>query len=374
MTPKQQKAVNRAPQAQRAALTAQFQRQVQQGKQPAVRGRQTARRMSPPLPPPVPKAPPQQYSAAYGFNAFDKRHLPMDESTAPYTVTNVSGVMDFESSTSDDQIIVVAPRALEAQEIFAGGPLTDTVAVRYDAGALIGPAIPYIDRVRCPLLGKPAAGPTLHRTPVRARLHNLSVQLECLGTNTALMPPGSCYIGTVPNLENGDTAGGGNMDLKTAWADNAIEVGLLKSHASASLVGKPVCLNASIAESISYKMWRDLCVPEETREIGSLPFSVAMEPIVLFIPKCGAGNTVVNFRLTVGQEWCSRHPDNVMLRATQKHHKPSSPDLWQKAVELARNAGPKLAQRLGDAGIDFVASRLSGAGNAIRNDVAMLVN
>jgi hypothetical protein len=274
------------------------------------------------------------------FDAFDKRHLPLDELTAPYTVTNFTTTMEFLSSTSVDQVIVVSPRITIDET--RDGALTDYIACRYDGEALVNSETPVLQSVRCPIINVPTAGSAAIHSAVRARLHNLSVRVECLGTNTGLYPPGSAYVGTVPNIEGGQYAGGGGIKVKQAWADDAIQVGYLKSVPAASLVEKPVQIDAAVAETVNYKTWRDITVPPNTVEIGKLTFSQALEPIVVYVPRCGAGDTAVNYRLVIGQQWCSRHPQDIMLRATQKQHPATKPDVWHKAVGAVQDIGQVL--------------------------------
>ena len=309
----------------------------------------------------MPRAPalrvPRPISLHHAFNAFDKRHLPVDEVTAPYSITNFVNVMEFSTFTDKDQVIVVCPRTLFMQEMHTG-PLTDFIAFRYDAASTIGVATPWLSYVRTPLIDAPALAATRTYSSVRARLHNLSVRLECLGTNTGLYPPGSAYIGTVPALENGDRSTGAQQSLtiKDAWAMDSIMVGYLTSIPAASLVEKPVQVDSAIAENVSYKAWRDVAVPDSAMELGALPFSTALEPIVVYVPRCGEGTTTVQYRMVIGQEWCSRHPNNVMLRATQTQHAATSPDLWHKAVSSVRDIGPKVLARGAEGAIDALVS------------------
>lgn len=283
--------------------------------------------------------------ASRAFNAFDKFHLPLDEVTAPYAVTDFMGVMEFESSVTIDQVVVICPRVYN-QEV-STGPLTDYIAIRYDASETLTGPISSLETLRAPIIDAPAVKDTWQYTSVRARLHNLSAKLECMGTNTGLYPPGSAWLGTVPCIEPGPTSVGASevtLTLKQAWAEDSIAVGYLKSTSAAALVDKPAFVHAAIAENVSYKTWRDLSVPPSSTVVGSMPFSTAMEPIVIYIPKCGAGTTVVNYRLTVAQQWCSRHPHNIMIRSTQKQHPATKPDLWNKVVSSVKNAGPQLAE------------------------------
>lgn len=299
--------------------------------------------------------PPGPKGLAHAFNAFDKRHLPLDEVTAPYTTTNFTGTMEFDSATDQDQVIVVCPRLSQLQETYAG-PLTDYIAMRYHGDDLISATLPAQQTLRSQIIDKPAPGPGAIYSSVRGRLHNLSVKLECLGTNMGLYPPGSAYIGTVPSLENGPTSlGATGISVGTGWASDAIDVGYLKSFSAASLVTKPVHLNASIAENIAYKSWKDFAVPAIGTEVGALSFSTALEPIIVYVPRAGAGDTVVKYRLVVGQQWCSRHPHNLMLRSTQVQHPATSPDLWHKAISAVKDIGPQLAERAGTGVVNALA-------------------
>lgn len=266
-----------------------------------------------------------------------------------------------------DKIIVVCPRVRLDQELYIG-PLTDYIAMMYNADMSISGTMDPLKTVRSPIINKPALTANTQYASVRARLHNLSVKLECLGTNTGLYPPGSIYLGSVPALETGSssTPAEDQMKAREAWAEDSIEVGYLRSIPAASLVEKPVQLDAAIAENMSYKTWRDLMVPGNNVHLGSMSFSTAMEPIVLYLPRVGDGTTEVQYRLVIGQQWCSRHPHNVMLRATQKQHGATTPDLWHKAAAAVKDIGPKILQRTADGALDVLAANLKRAFNPQR--------
>ena len=340
LTAKQKAAVAKMPPPRRAAATAAF------NKQNEIKPAATKRK-------PVQSAQAVPESLKYAFDGFDKRHMPVDELTAPYTTTNFTTVMDFGSSATMDQVIVVCPRVLHDQELYMG-PLTDYVAMRYDASETIAGTIPTLEVVRCPIIDKQAPTASNIHLSVRARLHNQSIRLSCLGTNTGLYPPGSVYVGTVPMIETGAASTGGAeaLSIKQAWADDSIAVGYLKSVPAAKLQEKPFVLDSAVAENVSFKSWRDMCVPASTADKGSLPFSTALEPIVLYIPRAGAGTTVVNYRVEIGQQWCSRHPHNVMLRSTQKQYPATSPSLWHSAVGAVKDVGEQLVVRAGGAAMD----------------------
>lgn len=356
LTQKQQRQVAAAAPAQKNKLRAMYNQQNAQRAQPSAqlsgttRGRQqpqAARTRRVPVTP----------ALNFAFDGFDKRHMPLDELTAPYTTTNFVNTMEFATSTSMDQVIVVCPRMRNPQETYSG-PLTDYIAMRYDAAELIDGSIPVIASVRAPIIDVPTRGAAEIQSSVRARLHNLSIKLECLGTNTGLYPPGSVYLGTVPCIETGSGSTGAeeSLTIKQAWANDSIQVGYLRSIPAASLVEKPVQLDAAIAENVSYKSWRDMTVPSVSVNEGALAFSTALEPIVLYVPRCGEGTTAVQYRLVIGQQWCSRHPHNIMLRSTQKQHHATTPDLWHKAVAAVKDVGPKIMQRAADGALDALAA------------------
>lgn len=297
-------------------------------------------------------------SLAYAFDGFGKRHMPLDELTAPYTTTNFISTMEFGSRTDMDQVVVVCPRMRHAQQQYIG-PLTDYIAMRYDASQIIDGSISTLGFTRCPIVNEPPPAATPLHTSVRARLHNMSVKLECLGTNTGLYPPGSAYIGTVPCIETGVVSEGaaGSLSIKQAWATDSITTGYIRPVSAASLVAAPVFLDAAVAENVSYRTWRDIEVVASTVNIGQLAFSTALEPIVIYIPQAGAGDTVVNYRVTMGQQWCSRHPHNIMLRSTQKQHDSSDPSDWNRAMGVVKDVGEHLLRRAGSAAIDAMTAR-----------------
>ena len=354
LTNKQLTQISKAPPGQRAGLKAAYERQNKEaGKRVAPAPRRPAR---PAKPVPVPKG------LLSAFDAFDKHHLPVDELAAPYTTTNLITVMEFGSSPSIDQVVVVCPRIGFDQEI-SPGQLTDFIAVRYDANETISGSIPTLAAARSPVVGAPPLGGMWQSLSVRARLHNLSVRLACLGTNTGLYPPGSVYLGTVPMIETGARSSGAHdsLSIKTAWADDSISVGYIKPIAAAALQECPATLHSAISENVSYKAWRDFFLPPTTLDIGSMPFLTALEPIVLYIPRAGAGSTVVNYRLEIGQQWCTRHPHNIMLRATQKQHPATPPTEWHKAISAVKDIGAPLLNRAGTAAADALANRARAA-------------
>ena len=358
LSPKQNAAVARAAPKQRAALRALYLRQRSQN-QP-VQQRPAQRRPAPKRAPgPVARVPRPLGGArnnlAYAFDGFDKRHLPVDEVTAPYTITNFIGTMEFATSADTDKIIVICPRmlAMAGQEAWVG-PMTDNIAICYDAAENLGGTLTALHDMRSQIVDAPDRTADVQYFSVRARLHNLSAKLECLGTNTGLYPPGSAYVGCVPAIENGVFSKGASsgLTLKHAWAEDSISVGYLRSIPAASLVSKPISINAAVAENVSFKQWRDLAVPNTGTNVAALPFLSSLEPIVVYVPRCGTTDTVVNYRLVVGQQWCSRHPHSVMLRSTQKQHGASSPDMWHKAVSAVKDIGIKAAERMGEAAVN----------------------
>lgn len=362
LTAKQAAQVAKAPKGQKDALRALYNRQnaAQKSKPPPTVTVPNRRPGRPAGVAGVPK------SVGFAFDGFDKRHLPVDELTAPYAVTNFTSVMEFGSKSDMDQIIVVCPRVLHRQESYSG-PLTDFVAMKYDADETIGAPMPILDFIRCPIINTPPIADTETSTSVRARLHKQSIRLTCLGTNTGLYPPGDVYVGTVPALETGYYSGGQEeqLTLKKGWAEDAIQVGYIRPVPAARLVERPVTLDSAVAESVSYKSWRDMTVPVFGADLGSMSFCTSLEPILIYVPRAGADTTVVNYRLEVGQQWCSRHPHNVMIRATQKQHPATPPNLWHAAVGAVKDVGERLlagaASRAGVVAVDALASRMASA-------------
>jgi hypothetical protein len=357
MTQKQIAALKAAPADQKARLKDNFLRDNLSKAQPMKPGppakpRQKAGQQVVARPPTRKAVMPRQLG--WAFDAFDKRHMPLDEVTAPYTTTNFLSVLEFTSSAGRDQLIVVGPRTLLTE---TPAFLTDYIAVLYDASETLDGSISILDSVRSPIINTPALSQTgeVLQTTVRARLHNLSVRVECLGTNTGLYPPGSVYMGTVPNIENysGNVVPSG-LTLKTAWAEDSISVGYLRSISAVSLVTSPRTLHAAVAENVSYKTWRDIVVPNSVMEIGRLGFLTSLEPIVIYIPRAGSGNTTVNYRVNIAQQWCSRHPHNVMLRSTQVQHPPTSPDIWHAAISGVQDIGTQLLDTAGRAAMGML--------------------
>lgn len=357
LTKKQQAQIAKAAKDRRASLRAAFERQNASQKQAAPAKKKTtsaqpqrARAMAKP----GPKSPADQLTHA--FNAFVPRHLPFDETTAPYTVTNLVGIIEFASSDLHDKVLVIAPRVYNTAESHGGqvlqgpvGPMTDYLAVLYDAGLSHTSAITHLKSLRSAVIGTPSHEQTVQLFTTRGRLHNLSAKIECLGMNNGMLPPGAAYVGRVPTLEtysyHAETSGA--QDLLASWVEPAISTGLLQSVPAASLLSNPLTMHSTVAETIAYKQWHDFVVPGTGTNIANLPLSKALEPILVYVPKCGASGAEVNYRITVGQEWCTRHPHNVLLRATQKQHDATPPGIWHSAVSAAKRVGDSLLGRAG---------------------------
>jgi len=347
LTKKQETQVAKAAKDRRASLRAMFERQNSTQKQaaPAKKATPAHQRRAKPSAKPRPQSSADQLTHA--FNAFVPRHLPVDETTAPYTVTNLVGVLEFESSHTQDQVLVIAPRQYNSPEAYLG-PLTDYIAVLYAADQVHSPTLAHTKFLRSAVIGTPPVGADPQFFSTRARLHNLSARLECLGMNSGMLPPGAVYAGRVPSLEtysySAETDG---HTLLSAWVEPAISTGFLQSVPAASLVSNPLILHATVSETVAYKQWYDFGVPSTNIVVGNLPMCKALEPIIIYVPKCGAAGAEVNYKVTIGQEWCTRHPNNVLLRATQKQHEATPPTVWHSAVSAAKRVGDSLLGRAG---------------------------
>lgn len=308
----------------------------------------------------------------WAFDAFDKRHLPLDEVTAPYTVSSFTSLLEFTSSHTEDQIVLVCP----FQYSYSGAPaaeLTDTIAAIYNGSIHAGGATHAATQTcRSPILGNPVLTADEQYSDVRARLHNLSVKVQCLGTSAGLYPPGSVYYGTVPALETGvgnsahpsDTA----RTLQQAWVEDSIAVGYLKGVPAVSLVSNPAIVHATVCETINYKTWHQMIVPKTTTNVSSLAISLALEPIVISVPKCGAAGTAVNYRVMIGQQWCSRHPNNVLLRSTQKQHNATAPGVWHKSLAVAKSLTSTVGEGLANGAMEALGR---AAANILRPQAAI---
>lgn len=308
--------------------------------------RRPPRRRAPPAPRrPINTIVPSPRTLDWAFNAFDKRHLPLDEVTAPYTVSSFTSILEFTSSHTEDQVILVCP----FQNSYSGippGNITDTIAAVYN-GSTADNTMTSTKTCRSPILGTPAPASTDTHFDVRARLHNLSVKVQCLGTSAGLYPPGSVYYGTVPALETGagQSAHAGRT-LQQVWVEDSIAVGYLLGVPAVSLMKEPGVVHSTVCETISYKNWSTMSVPPSSLDIGTCAISMALEPIVISVPKCGAAGTTVNYRIIIAQQWCTRHPNNVLLRSTQKQHNATAPGVWHKALTTAKSVTTTVGEGL----------------------------
>lgn len=216
---------------------------------------------------------------------------------------------------------------------------TDTILVEYDASNLITNLV-SLSEARSPILGTPAKGAATIYSSVRGRLHNLSVQVECLGTSGGLVPSGSVYVGSVPTLEGSTTAGLGSATLKQAWAEDSIAVGYIRSHSAASLTQKSAVVHSNISENVAFKQWHDFIVPTSATEVGGHRVLNGLEPIVVYVPKVANPS---HFRINVGHQWCTRHPNDPAMRATQQIHLPTATAVWNTASSMLRTAGSAFA-------------------------------
>lgn len=375
LTAKQQAALAKCQPAQKAALRATYLRQNQstnpaprkQRNQPAQgRGQGAGGALQP-----IPRNP---ACLKWGFNAFIKQHMPTDEMTAPYSVTNFIDFMEFPTSPSANYVCVFAPRMMYWGEQFTG-PMTDLIGVVYNgASTMASPTV--VHTMRSAVVDQPPNPTGQDAQPIyfsnRLRLHNMSVKVECLGTNTGLVPPGNIWIGAVPYLEVGqhsDTAVSASQDLFHQIAMDAINVGYLRSVSAATLQDKAIICHSAVAEHNAYRRWYDIAVPPlggSQYSDGTAPLLTSLEPIVVVIPKVGtSSDNAVNYRLTVAQEWCSRTPHNTLLRATQRQHQPTPPSIFNQAIAHVQDIGRVIAERAGPAVVDAVASRaVSALGSA----------
>jgi hypothetical protein len=282
----------------------------------------------------------QHSNLRWAFDGFNKRHMALDERTAPYSVSNFISTMEVDTVHDKDVIVLVAPRTLHPQETYKG-PMTDYIAMAYDASTPIGATMATLPDLvlRSPVINHPPPIATNLAASTRLRLHNMSVKLECLGTNTGLYAQGGIYVGRVPMIETGVTSGVPTISLKTAWFDDSVSVGYLKSISACQLLSDPLYVHSCIAENVSYKSWHDITVPATGIDIGSLGVSTSLEPILIYIPRAGTATSHVKYRVSVGQQWCTRHPHDVSMRATQVPHEATEPSFFQRAVTQAAEMG-----------------------------------
>lgn len=323
-------------------------------------------------PAPVPR------SLDWAFNGFDKRHLPLDDFTAPYTVSNFVSTLEFTSLETVDQVVVIAPYKYDYGSGGTFGYITDYICIAYDGASILGSGTtpPALHSVRSPIIGTPAREAGVTAADVRARLHNLSVKVQCLGTNSGLYPPGLVYYGTLPSIESGIAyndpgIGGTHLTLWDSWVTNSVSVGYLKGVPANRLMsgtdlpdkGELGVIHATVCETIGYKTWRQFLNPGTATPVQEFAIMNGLEPIVVGVPRCGTNNTAVNYRIVIGQQWCSRHPNHPMLRATQKQHNATPPALWHKALSGVKSglaaAGNKVAQGVSETALEALGRSLT---------------
>lgn len=314
-------------------------------------------------------------SMAWAFDGFDKRHLPLDEFTAPYTVSNLVSTIELPSSPSVDKIVIVSPFKYSITSE-GGLYLTDFIAVVYD-GSKTASTLTHLQSVRSPISGLEQSD-VQQFSDLRGRVHNLSVRVQCLGTSSGLYPPGIVYCGAVPSIETGGAASSlGTKTLWESWIEQSVAVDYLKGIPAVSLMGNADedkgVIHATVCETVSYKTWRELLVPPSSFEVATLAVNPALEPIVIGIPKCGTASNAVNYRIVIGQQWCTRHPNNPVLRATQKQHKATPPGVWHSAMSSVKSgvaaAGNAAAQGLAHGALEAIGR---GMANLLRPQAALM--
>lgn len=314
-------------------------------------------------------------SMAWAFDGFDKRHLPLDEFTAPYTVSNLVSTIELSSSPTVDKIVIVSP--FKYSQFSDSGPsLTDFIAVVYD-GSKTGSTLTHLQSVRSPIIGAKQTDELQHMD-LRGRLHNLSVRVQCLGTSSGLYPPGIVYCGAVPSIETGGNHTSlGTKTLWESWIEQSVAVDYLKGIPAVSLMGKACedngLIHATVCETISYKTWREFYIPASSFEEATLAVNSALEPIVIGIPRCGTATNAVNYRIVIGQQWCTRHPNNPVLRATQKQHKATPPGVWHSAMSSVKSGvaavGNAAAQGLATGALEALGRSMA---NLMRPQAALM--
>jgi hypothetical protein len=298
------------------------------------------------------------HSAA--FDGFSNAHLPCDEQTAPYRVTNLRNVVEISSEANKDKVMVVCPRVLGELEFLTNsgyriaansGPLCDAIAYVYDCSQKIHNTTGYLDEVRSAFAGLVASDPNEPISlTLRARCHNMSTHVKCLGCDNGLVPAGQVWMGAVPMLEGGNTAeaplaggvGSGTgvgTDLNNAetilkrWCELNRDSGYLKSFTAGELFSGPGHkIHSVVAENVAYRKWNDVVVPTNTTPAAYMHFHAGLEPIVIFIPRCGNALNTMRYQITIGMQWATRHTD-IMLRAGQIDHRPPAAAAWNAAIQ-----------------------------------------
>lgn len=338
----------------------------------------------------------------WAFDGFDHRHLPIDEKTAPYVVSNYLNYMIVETS-SYGKLVVIAPRVRPAtgtggalnntpgvyehahasqvkvdppgvvtesgETIYTTvrdtahwhpgqktGPMSNIIAYVYTSSAQVGPALQHEDFLECDVLGDSGwLGTSEIFYSDRIRLHNMSAQVECLGASQGLYPKGMLYAGAVPSLDMPDehvthhigAMTGNASSAAEMWATPAMKTGYIRGYSGAALLTKPVQITSAVSETIEYKKWSNGFKPQSNTYHGAYPIGLGLEPILIYIP--AVAGVTVQYRISVGTQWCSRHPMDVRLRSKQLNYRPTSPDLWQQAGAHVKDAAQTVAEHAGRA-------------------------
>lgn len=111
--------------------------------------------------------------------------------------------------------------------------------------------------------------------------------------------------------------------------ETGIAPGYLRFHSAVSLQNKAKTIHSTPQESIAYKDFSDF-YRTATVSIYEHP-AYSFEPIIVYIPPTSATSHTV-YHITVGQQWCTRHPASPLMRSAQNQYSPSAPGLHERAV------------------------------------------
>jgi len=345
-TQKQQKILNRlkGPAKQKQMTEYDKQRKnVNNGNQPSQRGtnrgkngqlrgqqQQQQPRQQKRNNPPKKKNPPNNLSRA--FNAFDPGHLPLSDCVAPYLLTNLSTQFEIEAGASVGKVIIVCPwnYAFNSGASAYGsktGYLTDTIAKSFAEDAdFKGPGTHHTSHL--------IPGAVDGETSLRGRLHNLSVKISCTGTSSGMAPSNGIYMGAVPALDwmtsTSITGEHSDFTIFSKCVEPAMAPGYITFTSAIDLSRRPRTVHSTPQEAIAYREFSEFFKPLASQHVYEHP-AYSFEPILIYIPHTTATSATV-YHVTVGQQWCTRHPANPLLRSAQVQHAPSPHGSLDRAI------------------------------------------
>lgn len=261
------------------------------------------------------------------------KFMPLPEAESPFLVLDLPNVMNFSTDTFGSFIVFSSLRSYGESNPFADSCVTDYIAVsRHDSAQLLSPCDLY---VRCAIANTPTLIGSKQNNDRRVRLHSLSTVIRCIGVNGGLYPVGEVWIGKTYLADYYDREDQGGTIHDTIIGP-LVQSGRMHAFSAVDLL-KPVRVDASIGDQVSYKQWCDLQVESDQYDPGLLEPHQGMESIVMWIPPAFPK---VHYRISINTTWCVRNLGDVLINSSMRSYPPTKIDTWNKYCEKLRDTKP----------------------------------